>query len=302
MPVETQWRQRGPLVRFFTEHRRCGHGFDLGHPGGSGSGNLRARCRGCGAEISYLAGAEEPLETAPDATPEPGRGGIAEQARTRAESVARKQGAWRSQLATGAIVLVILAFATFVVAQLSTKPDTEKPATPSVAAPAPSAAPDTGNTGTNASGGANGTAGKGNTHDAPGKRRSLAEGGPSISVPGRWDVNHADGGFVVAPSGSSKAAVCVYIQRGAPMGRRALREKTRDLLEKEHPGATMTTEGPLIWGSDGNSAVATYDTGFERAQGVIENGLTILVTARASHRAQPRWQREVLEIAASVRG
>ena len=301
MPVETHWRQRGPLVRFFAEHRRCGHGFDLGHPGGSGSGNLRARCRGCGAEISYLAGAEEPLETAPDAIPERGRDGGAEQARTHAEGVARKQGAWRSLLATGAIVLVVLAFATFVVAQLSTDPDPEKPsggagqvagstpsaAAPTVAAPPPVAGADTG---------------KGNAHGAPGKRRSLAEGGPSISVPGRWDVNYADGSFVVAPSGSSKAAVCVYFQRRAPMDRRALRQWTRDRLGKEHPGATLTTEGPLISGSEGKSAVATYDTGFERAQSVIENGLMILVTARANNRAQPRWQSEVLEIAASVRG
>jgi hypothetical protein len=301
MPVETQWRQRGPLVRFFTEHRRCGHGFDLGHPGGSGSGNLRARCRGCGAEISYLAGAEEPLETAPDVIPERGRDGGAEQARTRAEGVARKQGAWRSLLATGAIVLVVLAFATFVVAQLSTNPGPEKPSggneqvagstPPSTAAPAVAAPPVAG-----------AETSKGNTHGAPGKRRSLAESGASISVPRRWDVNYADGGFVVAPSGSSKVAVCVYFRRGAPMDRRALRDWTRNVLEKEHPGATLTTEGPLISGSDGKSAVATYDTGFERAQSVIENGLAILVTARANNRALPLWQEEVLEIAASVRG
>jgi hypothetical protein len=301
MPVETQWRQRGPLVRFFAEHRRCGHGFDLGHPGGSGSGNLRARCRGCGAEISYLAGAEEPLETAPDATPERGPGGSAERARTHAEGVARKQGAWRSLLATGAILLVVLAFATFVVAQLSTNPGREKPSggagqaagsTPSAAAPAVAAPPPVAGAETD----------KGKTPGAPGKRRSLAEGGPSILVPGRWEVNHADRGFVVAPGGSSKAAVWVYFQRGAPMDRRALHDWTRDVLEKEHPRATLTTEGPLIWGSDGKSAVATYDTGFERAQSVIENGLRILVTARANNRAHPPWQGEVLKIAASVRG
>jgi hypothetical protein len=127
MRDETQWRQRGPLMRFFAEHRRCGHGFDLGHPGGSGSGNLRARCRGCGAEIAYLAGDDEPLETAPDVTPERGGGTSAERSRTRAEGVARQQGAWRSQLATGAIILVVLAFATFVVARLSSNADMERP-------------------------------------------------------------------------------------------------------------------------------------------------------------------------------
>lgn len=330
MPDETHWRQRGPLMRFFAEHRRCGHGFDLGHPGGSGSGNLRARCRGCGAEIAYLAGDEEPHETVPDVAPERGPGKSAERlSRTRAEDVAQRRSSWRSTVATAAIALVVLAFATFVVAHLGGDSAMEKPsggeqtgvttatlpaptgAEPIVGAPLPppSAAQEAGNPGGsatspgigNGNGKDKGSRSNGNAHGAPGVRQSLAEGGPSISVPEHWDVVYADGAFTVSPDGSSSAAVRVYFERGAPMDPDTLRDRTRAMLEKEHPGATLTTEGPLISGSDGTSAVATWDGGFERAQAVSEDGLTIFVLARADNTAEPQWQSEVLEIAASVR-
>lgn len=325
-------------MRFFAEHGRCARGFDLRHPGGPGSGNLLARCRGCGAEVSYASDNEEVLETAPAPEAKAGTGTGASAGRpagvvpplspqppasvvpsptprrpagvvpppgpqrpvaapkpttaTTGAPPPRRSG-WRSPITTTAISCLAVASAAFAGVRLGAEDATSTPSGSlgaQSALTATAGSPSSDNAPTDSSNG------------APSKRRNLAEDGPSISVPGGWEIRRAGEAIVLSPRGSSHTEVRVYFQRGASIGGDTLLSQTRDLLAREHPGAKLTTAAPLISGSHGPSFVATYDEGFERAEYLIDNGMTILVLARADNAAKPEWQSQMLEIAASVRG
>lgn len=54
--METAGRQSAALAdlsQFLLEHEACGHGFDVSHPAGLGSGRLTLACRGCGGSYEY---------------------------------------------------------------------------------------------------------------------------------------------------------------------------------------------------------------------------------------------------------
>jgi hypothetical protein len=77
----------------------------------------------------------------------------------------------------------------------------------------------------------------------------------------------------------------------------------RQLLERDHPKASFTDEGPISGDapSDGRSIVATDEGGFERGEFFVKEGVAILILVRADASAPLGMQSDAIDVAGSVR-
>jgi hypothetical protein len=318
------------LLRFFGDHERCGAGFEFRRPEGPGGERLSVRCKGCGGEMEYSSAAQAGVVGAPRAGKKRSGGSLGSRLRRAARRLPRapripklprreapassspaapvelsgparlerlRQGAG-ANLITGGLVLLAGACAVFAVVRLNSSSDNapapraQTPTATITAAPAPApATPPPAPT-------------RHQTLQAAGpeaKREAVASGGPTIAVPDGWSRSStADGAIVFEPRAGSGVAVEIYYQRSSSLSPEEMRKLAHSVLERDHPGARMESAPPLA-GAFQEGWVALYGEGRERAQGMFQRGLGVLLLVRTDRSAAERQRAAALATADSLR-